>query len=153
MAPPIKPGILRGRNLMDKIVLFSARTTTLYAAGLLLFLAGCVTGRMSSESQKTLMHVFAFTPLEGSSPQDFENFERATVGMLGQIPGLRKVWVGKLREPLPVETRIHTYGVAMEFDDEEALKAYAQHPAHAAWIKVYDKVRVVGTTTLDILAK
>ena len=130
-----------------------AHRTTLLAAGLLLFLAGCVAGRMSAESQKTLMHVFAYTPLEGSTPQEFEDFKLATAAMVGQIPGLRKVWVGKLREPLPVETRIHTYGVAMEFDNEEALGVYAEHPAHDAWIDVYDKVRLQGTTTLDILGE
>ncbi|MBI2819648.1 MAG: Dabb family protein [Acidobacteria bacterium] len=130
-----------------------AHKTARLAAGMLLFLAGCVAGRMSAESQKTLMHVFAYTPLEESTPQDFEDFKTATTAMVDQIPGLRRVWVGKLREPLPVETRIHTYGVAMEFDNTEALDAYAIHPAHDAWIGVYDKVRLQGTTTLDILGE
>jgi antibiotic biosynthesis monooxygenase (ABM) superfamily enzyme len=130
-----------------------ARKTALLAAGMLLFLAGCVAGRMSAGSQKTLLHVFAYTPLKGSTPQDFEEFKKATAALVGQIPGLRRVWVGKLREPLPVETRIHTYGVAMEFDNAEALDVYAKHPAHAAWVKVYDKVRLEGTTTLDILGE
>jgi antibiotic biosynthesis monooxygenase (ABM) superfamily enzyme len=104
-------------------------------------------------AEQTLMHVFAFTPREEATPQDFEAFRQATIAMVGQIPGFRRVWVGKLREPLPVETRIHTWGVAMEFDDTAALEVYADHPAHEAWVKVYDKVRVPGTATLDILSQ
>ena len=100
-----------------------------------------------------MMHVFAYTPLEGSTQQDFEDFKTPTTAMVDQIPGLQRVWVGKLRQPLPVETRIHTYGVAMEFDNTEALDAYAIHTAHDAWIDVYDKVRLQGTTTLDILGE
>ena len=41
----------------------------------------------------------------------------------------------------------------MEFSDEAALKTYAVHPAHDDWIKAYEKVRVAGTTTFDILGQ
>jgi hypothetical protein len=119
----------------------------------IIFLAGCMVGRQLG-AQKTLMHVFAYTPLDGATPQDFANFEKATAEMVGKVPGLRRVWVGKLREPVPGENdRIRTYGVAMEFDDAQALDGYAQHPAHRDWIRLYDKVRVQGTTTLDIVSQ
>ena len=130
-----------------------SRTSVLILAGALLFLAGCLTGRVSAGSQKSLMHVFAYTPLEGSTPEDYENLKKATAAMVGQIPGLRRVWIGKLREPLPVETRIHTVGVAMEFDDAAALEVYARHPIHDDWVKTYTKVRKEGTMTLDILGE
>ena len=41
----------------------------------------------------------------------------------------------------------------MEFDDAKALDVYANHPVHTEWVKVYEKVRVRGTTTLDILGE
>ena len=125
----------------------------LLAGGTMLFLAGCVAGRMTATPEKTLMHVFAYTPLEGSTPEDYAAFKKATAALVGQIPGLRRVWVGKLREPLPAESRIHTYGVAMEFDNAQELDTYATHPAHEAWVKLYEKVRQRGTTTLDILGE
>jgi len=131
---------------------FSPRSVLSLAGGLL-FLAGCLVGQQAATTQKTLLHVFAYTPLESATEQDFENFKEATAEMAGKIPGLRKVWVGKLREPLPQESRLHTYGVAMEFDDAEALAVYADHPAHTEWVKVYEKVRMRGTTTLDILGE
>ncbi len=117
----------------------------------LVFLGGCFIGRETAQ-KKTLMHVFAYTPLENSTPDDFDRFQKATFDMAGKIPGLRHVWVGKLREPVAAENdRIRTYGVAMEFEDAQALDAYAQHPVHRDWIKAYDKVRAQGTTTFDIM--
>ena len=129
-----------------------ARRTALLLGALVLFLAGCMVGRQMGGKEKTLMHVFAYTPPESATPEDFANFEKATGEMVGKIPGLQRVWVGKLREPVPAENdRIRTYGVAMEFDNTDALNAYAQHPIHRDWMKVYEKVRQQGTTTLDIL--
>ena len=125
----------------------------LLCAGAVLFAAGWVSGQQAANREKTLMHVFAYTPLQGSTPQDFENFKKATGDMVGKIPGLRKVWVGKLRRPLTQGDTKREYGVAMEFDDAKALDVYANHPVHTDWVKVYEKVRVEGTTTLDILGE
>jgi hypothetical protein len=67
---------------------------------------------------------------------------------------LRAVWVGKLREPIPAENDvIRTYGAAMEFDDVQALGAYAEHPLHKEWEKIYEKIRTRSSTTLDILGE
>src|ERR1041385_6254278 len=78
-------------------------TTGWLLCGAALFLAGtaigCAVGRLSGGSEKTLMHVFAYTPTEGSTMQNFDAFKKATIGMIGQVPGLKRVWVGKLREP------------------------------------------------------
>ena len=98
-----------------------------------------------------LMHVFLYTPLAGATEQDYRIFERTTREMVGKIPGLRKVWVGKLAEPLPWESKVRSYGVAMEFDDQAALHLYAKHPVHEEWMAGYEKVREAGTTTVDIV--
>jgi len=120
------------------------------AMGLVLFVAGCGVGRQAG-MERTLMHVFAFTPLEGATEQDFADFRAATAEMVGQVPGLRRAWYGRMLQPIPNGGgRPREYGVAMEFDNLEALRAYADHPAHRAWEQVYAKVRVQGTTTLDI---
>jgi hypothetical protein len=101
----------------------------------------------------SLMHVFSYTPVPTATPADFAAFEKATKELVGKIPGLRKVWVGKLQRPLKQGDVQREYGVAMEFDDEAALQVYATHPAHELWIKAYEKVRVPGTTTIDILVE
>jgi len=138
----------------------------LYAmAGIILLITAWQLGQETAVSQstaaqalqattpKTLMHVFAYTPVAGATQADFDAFRKATADLVGKIPGLRKVWVGKLRRPLEQDNVQRVYGVAMEFDNEAALDAYAGHPAHTEWIKVYDRVRVPGTTTLDILGE
>ena len=125
----------------------------LILAGGVLFGAGWLGGQETATTQKTLMHVFAYTPVEGATPQDFANFTQATADMVGKVPGLKRVWVGKLRHPLTIGDMKREYGVAMEFEDAQALDAYAKNPIHSNWQKVYDKVRVEGTTTFDILGE
>jgi hypothetical protein len=119
--------------------------------GIMLFGAGWLAGQQNAATQKTLLHVFAYTPIEGATQQDFDNFRKASGDMVGKVPGLKRVWVGKLRRPLDVADSKRVYGAAMEFDNADALDAYAKNPVHTEWQKVYEKVRVEGTTTFDIL--
>lgn len=130
------------------------RIAVIAVAGMLLS-AGWALGQQAPVTQPTLMHAFAFTPVATATPQDFENLKKATADMVGKVPGLRRAWVGKLRAPLdlgPVAPK-REYGIALEFDDAKALDAYAEHPAHAAWERVYRRVREPGTTTFDILGE
>jgi hypothetical protein len=128
-----------------------------------------------SAGEKKLMHCFAFTTIATASEADWTAFAAATDALPGKIPGLTKVWHGKLRAPLNIfapdaearkklmageakatgdVTRAQRqYGVCMEMDDEAALKTYAAHPAHKEWSAAYEKVRVPGTTTIDILGQ
>ena len=54
----------------------------------------------------------------------------------------------------PVKLMQRQWGVCMEMPDDAAfLKSYTANPAHAAWVSAYEKVRVEGTTTFDILGK
>ena len=121
----------------------------------LIFGAGWVMGQQAAKTEPTLLHVFAYTPVEGATQQDFDDFRRATSDMIGKVPGLKKAWVGKLKSPLDLGSVApkREYGVAMEFADTKALDAYADDPAHTTWEKVYRKVRVAGTTTFDILGE
>lgn len=108
--------------------------------------------------EKALMHCFAFTEIEGASQADWDAFYKATDELPSKIEGLNKVWVGKLRRPLTQynsqgERTQRQHGVCMEMTDEKALETYAKHDAHTEWVKVYEKVRVPGTTTYDILGR
>jgi len=112
-------------------------------AGVLLF------SGIGSAGEKALMHCFFFTPIAEASQADWDSFHKATDELPGKIEGLHRVWVGKLRSPYMERE----HGVCMEMTDENALQTYAQHPAHDAGVKVYEKVRVAGTTTFDILGQ
>jgi hypothetical protein len=143
-------------------------------------LATCLAGLALSAAtalagEKTLMHCFAFTPIETASEAEWNAFHKATDELPGKIPGLKRVWYGKLARPLAQNqlkfadpearkkmmadkkgTTEFTVlerknGVCMEFDNEAAFKAYGSADAHKTWTDVYSKVRVAGTTTYQII--
>ncbi|MEJ5367749.1 MAG: hypothetical protein WHT08_05470 [Bryobacteraceae bacterium] len=135
-----------------------------------------VSSTLAFGQQRTLMHCFTFTEIPEATAADWEAFKKATDELPSKIAGLKRVWHGKLARPLgllqtagpldadnqkklregetvPAQVKMvrRQYGVCMEFDGPDALKAYAKDPAHDAWMKLYEKVRVAGTTTFDIL--
>ncbi|MBL8293766.1 MAG: hypothetical protein JNN08_18115 [Bryobacterales bacterium] len=125
--------------------------------------------------EKGLMHCFAFTVIESATEADWAAFNKATDDMPKKNKAVKKVWHGKLRAPLTqfrgdAETRKkitkdaksvsgtfdilrRQHGVCMLMDDEASLKVYTQNPYHKEWMAAYEKVRVAGTTTYDILAQ
>lgn len=142
----------------------------------LAFLVLALSPSLLMGQQRTLMHCFTFTEIPEATAADWDAFRKATEELPSKIDGLLKVWHGKLARPLgilqtdgaldadnqkklreggsvPAQVKLvrRQYGVCMEFRNEEALKVYAKHPAHDAWMKTYEKVRVPGTTTFDIL--
>ena len=112
---------------------------------------------IATAGEKTLMHCFAFTEIEAATDADWNAFMKVTSELPEKIEGLERVWVGKLKRPLRQfgrnkdEPMLRQSGVCMEMAGEAALQAYAKHPAHAEWSKAYEKVRVPGTTTFDII--
>ncbi len=143
--------------------------TLIFALSLLLSVSAL------SAADGKLMHCFYFTTIDGATDTDWQAFAKATEALPGKIQGLLSVWHGELRRPMRImstdretskkvragETNVtgtvrmvtRQHGVCMEMADEAALKTYADHPAHSDWMKVYEKVRVAGTTTVDILGK
>lgn len=140
----------------------------------------CLAGLLVSSTaltagEKKLMHCFAFTAVDNASDADWQAFFKATDALPGKIPGLTKVWYGKLRSPLTIfdvdaktrkqlaggaksatgeVTRVQRqWGVCMEMNGAAALKSYASSPAHKEWEDAYSKVRVPHTTTYDILGQ
>ncbi|HUG81172.1 MAG TPA: Dabb family protein [Bryobacterales bacterium] len=133
---------------MRRFIVWSTLLTALFLAG----------GTNLKAGEKKLMHCFYFTEIAEATDADWEAFKKATDELPGKIPGLNKVWYGKLRRPFNAfnssgEKSVRQSGVCMELDDQDALGVYADHPAHAEWVALYEKVRVAGTTTIDILGE
>ncbi len=143
----------------------------------ILTLLACA-GALAVAAENKVMHCFTFTPVEKATDADWQAFFRATDALPSKVPGLTRVWYGKLRSPQrflqftaaetnkeaakrlrsgeprvtgEVRSVVRTWGTCMEFESEAALKSYDKHPAHEAWNEVYFKVREYGTTTFDIL--
>jgi len=128
---------------------FAYRRLALVAAGALLFAAGTLVGQKLLSGEKTLIHTIAFKQMDGSTPEQVEQVWAATRKMAGQIPGLKRVWMGKVTNRGPS----FTHGIVMEFENAEALTAYAPHPAHKEWEAVYFKVRTPGSNTIDVVGE
>jgi hypothetical protein len=144
------------------------RLAVVLAAGL--WIAGPAAG-----GEKTMMHCFTFTVIEEATEADWKAFRNATDELPSKIPGLLRVWHGRLRSPQnliatdgetgkrlragetnvtgPVRRVLRQHGVCMEMEGEATLKTYAGHPAHTAWMSHYTKVRVPGTTTFDLIGQ
>ncbi len=142
---------------------------------LILVLSLLLSASALSAADGKLMHCFYFTTIDAATDTDWQAFAKATEALPGKIQGLLSVWHGELRRPMrimgtdretskkvragetnvtgPVRMVTRQHGVCMEMADAAALKTYADHPAHSDWMRVYEKVRVAGTTTVDILGK
>ena len=136
-------------------------------------LAACLAAGSLAAAENTVMHCFAFTPIKEAAQSDWDAFYKATDALPTTVPGVKRVWYGKLARPLAqfsiadaearkkvtaegkgqaeVSGLRREHGVCMEFADEAAFKAYGPHEGHKAWTAAYEKVRVPGTTTFQIL--
>lgn len=142
----------------------------LTAAATLLLSSG-----LAVAGEKGLMHCFAFTVIPEATDADWKAFNEATDQWPSKFSGIQKIWHGKLRSPLAqftispearkklgagekdVETKanrvMRQHGVCMLMNGPETLKEYTANPFHKEWMSKYEKVRVAGTTTYDILAQ
>lgn len=123
---------------------------------------------------KGMMHCFAYTPITEATEADWQAFYKATDEMPAKIPQVKQVWYGKLRSPLHqfgtsdaaarkkamagekgVQGELtyvkREHGVCMLMGGPDDLKTYTQNPYHKVWMAAYEKVRVAGTTTYDIV--
>jgi len=103
--------------------------------------------------EKTLMHCFAWTPIKDATPAQWQAFYQASDAMPTKIPGVLKVWYGKLQSPLNAGPAVREYGMCIEMASPDVLKAYRDDPYHKTWVQAYSKVRVEGTTTYNILGQ
>ena len=126
--------------------------------------------------EKQLMHCFAWTSIKTATPAEWDAFFKASEQLTKQIPGLTKVWYGKLTNPLSqyaikvdaearkkltagesvtgeITRTPRDWGMCMEMRDEATRKAYGEHPYHKTWTAAYTKVRVDGTTTFDFVGQ
>lgn len=134
-----------------------------------------LTSGLAAAGEKGMMHCFAFTVIPEATDADWKAFAEATDKWPSQFKGIQKVWHGKLRAPLAiftidaearkklaagekdVETKgnrlMRQHGVCMLMEGPATLKEYTATPFHKQWMAIYEKVRVAGTTTYDILGQ
>lgn len=83
-----------------------------------------------------IAHVVLFRPRPNLAGDDRRALIDAWTTALREIPSIRRARIGRrIRIGRPYEVLARTdfpYAAILEFDDEEGLRAYLDHPAHEA---------------------
>ena len=86
-----------------------------------------------------IRHTVLFNTKPAAKQEDIDAMTEAAPRLLGQIPGVRNLAIGATFEV--VEPPRYRYGLTMEFDTEEAMRAYLPHPLHQQFRQLLVAVR------------
>lgn len=100
-------------------------------------LAGVAVGQQKYGTPKTVLHVVAGKWKAEATEEQKQAAVEGLKTMVGAVPGIKNVWLKTER----VQPREYNYVFAIEFESRAAADAYAEHPAHEAWYKVYMPIR------------
>jgi antibiotic biosynthesis monooxygenase (ABM) superfamily enzyme len=104
------------------------------------FYAGQISGQNKFNAPTSVLHVVT---LNWKADATAEQKQKAIDGiktMAGQVPGIKNVWVKKLRSQQG-QGKEWDAVFAIEFESQAAAEAYAKHPAHDKWYEVYTPAR------------
>jgi len=101
-----------------------------------LFSVGVLTGKNTFHQPSSIMHVVTVQWTPESTPEQQQAALDGVKTMAAEIPGIKNIWVKSTR----VQPREFNTAFAIEFESKEAAEAYAKHPAHDAWMKIYQPV-------------
>ena|SRR5436309_2330803 len=115
----------------------------LLVGGLLIaiFSAGVIIGQNKFGTPKTVMHVVTLKWKADSTPDQQQRALDGIKTMAATIPGIKNVWLKKLKVQGPSADKPYDWAFVMEFQDEAALQAYADHPKHKEWENIYLPIR------------
>ena len=104
---------------------------------------------------QSVLHVVTLYYKDGTTDAQKAAVTKGIEKMAAEIPGITNIWLKGIKvqgsyvekmEDGTSKTRQFTDAFVIEFADQKAFQAYADHPAHAAWEKVYIPVRGRSTT-------
>lgn len=106
------------------------------------FALGVSFGQNKFGQPKTILHVVTVKWKADSTAAQQQAAIDGVKMMAAKIPGITNVWIKKIKvQPAEFSTVF-----AMEFKDQAAFDAYAKHPAHDEWMKLYEPVRERSST-------
>ena len=121
----------------------TTRKVVLGALGaMLLFGAGLLVGANKFGQPKSVLHVVTVRWKADSTEQQRQAAIQGVAKMAADTPGIKNVWLKTLK----VQGENYNAAFVMEFQDEDAFKAYADAPAHKAWEELYVPIRDRSTT-------
>ena len=99
--------------------------------------AGALIGQNKYGQPKSVIHVVALKWKTESTPEQRQKAIDGIKTMADKIPGIKNIWT----KPIRVQPPEYNANFAIEFVDEAAAKAYADHPAHKEWDAIYQVAR------------
>ena len=119
---------------MNKRKIWKAALVLAAAAGL--FGAGILAGKNTFHQPSSVIHVVTVQWTPESTPEQQQAALDGLKTMAAEVPGIKNIWVKSVR----VQPRDYNAAFAIEFENKEAAEAYAKHPAHDAWMKIYEPI-------------
>lgn len=137
-------------------IALSLKKTLLASAALLALGAGIGAAANKYGKPKSVIHVVTLYYKDGTTDAQKKAVLDGIEKMAASIPGIKNVWLrpikvqGNVQEKQPdgtLQNKMMTDAFVIEFESEEALKVYADHPAHREWEKIYVPVRGQSRTS------
>ena len=129
------------------------RNTLMSVAAVGLFFAGWAMGQPTRTTEKTTIHCASWTAKKGMTQAQFENFKKGFAKLPDKFPGMRRLWAGKLGEPVTFNGLIRTHAIAFEFDNLAAKRAYSASPNRPEWQELFSTVREPGSSSFDLVGE
>ncbi len=86
-----------------------------------------------------IRHAVMFNLLPSATNEQFEAVARAARYSLTRIPGVRNLAISNSFEA--VQPPRYQYGLTMEFDNEQVMRSYLDHPLHQEFRKIFFAIR------------
>jgi ABC-type glycerol-3-phosphate transport system substrate-binding protein len=112
------------------------KTALALAVAIGLFGAGILTGKYAFHQPSSIIHVVSVKWKADSTPEQQQAAIDGVKAMAAEIPGIKNIWIKSTR----VQPQDFNAAFAIEFENKAAADAYADHPAHKAWGKIYQPV-------------
>jgi uncharacterized protein (DUF1330 family) len=145
--PPHSPAILITDAEPSSVEYLRERTldtmTRIRTLSLSLLLAVVVAGLATAapNKPKSVIHVITIQWKADATPEQIQQAIRAAESI--NYPGIKNVWTKPIKMQLPEG---YKHIIVMEFENEEALKKYADSPAQKKWYEVYMPIREESST-------
>jgi Stress responsive A/B Barrel Domain len=117
-----------------------SRKVLLVCALAAVFALGVVAGQNKFGQPKSILHVVTVQWKADSTAEQRQAALDGVKTMASKIPGMTNVWLKTIK----VQGKDAV--IVMEFKDQAAFDAYAGHPAHKDWEKVYLPIRELSQT-------
>jgi antibiotic biosynthesis monooxygenase (ABM) superfamily enzyme len=102
-----------------------------------LFLAGYVTAQSQVNTPSTIIHHVSLKWKAGATDADKERVFTELKSILSEVPGAKNLWTKTVK----AQPRDFSQTFVIEFENQAALDAYANHPRKQAWNDMYYGIR------------